>query len=209
MDPEAVYYWLDVYSKCSDDDVILEFLKSEDFLLSMKNQFDIATFDAEDPQYPDDDNYFLTEDNQLIIEYKENFNQVSELKELIRRLYSDLGVENAYAFLFKMVVDSYHIMEEQNFEEKKNRLRDYGFVDYFDALEYQAPMQSEKQIFDFVKSKKGLTADLDTVSANQTLHASSLTAYQSGLDSLKEASIRLKEKKAAISPLQFYQTRER
>lgn len=187
VDPEAVYYWLDVYSKCPDDAVILEFLKSEDFLLSMKNQFDIATFDAEDPQYPDDDNYFLTEDNQLIIEYKENFNQVSELKELIRRLYSDLGVENAYAFLFKMVVDSYHIMEEQNFEEKKNRLRDYGFVDYYDALEYQAPMQSEKQIQDFVKNKKGLTADLDSVSANQTLHASSLTAYQSGLDSLKEA----------------------
>ena len=59
IDPQAAAYWMEVYARCSDDDVILEYVKSEDFLLSMKNQFTIDTFDVDDPMYPDDDNYFL------------------------------------------------------------------------------------------------------------------------------------------------------
>ncbi len=72
LDPESVYYWIDVYSKCRDEDVVLEFVKSEDFLLGLKNQFTIYTFDVEDPEYPEKDNYFLTEDNLLVVEYPEN-----------------------------------------------------------------------------------------------------------------------------------------
>lgn len=186
IDVNAAYRWMEIYAKVSDDDVILEYVKSEDFLLSMKNQFVVQTFDVEDPMYPDDDNYFLTEDNQLLIEYPEDFTMIQELKEMIRRLYSEQGVENAYAFLFKMVVDSYQLMEEEAYTQKKERLRDYGFVDYFDALEYNAPYLKESQVDDFIKNKKGLTADLDALSANQTLHASSLVPYQSGMDSLKD-----------------------
>jgi hypothetical protein len=137
--------------------------------------------------YPDGDNYFLTEDNLLLIEYPEDFSHVQELKEMIRRLYADLGVENAYAFLFKMVVDSYLLMEEQCYQEKIERLRDFGFVDYFEALEYNAPFMNESQVKDFIKSKQGSTAKLDALSANQSLHASSLVPYQSGMDGLKEA----------------------
>jgi hypothetical protein len=185
LDTNAAYHWMEIYSKVSDDEVVLEYVKSEDFLLSMKNQFVVQTFDVEDPMYPDDDNYFLTEDNQLLIEYPEDFTMVQELKQMIRRLYSEQGVENAYAFLFKMVVDSYQLMEENVYTEKKERLRDFGFVDYFDALEYNAPFMKESHVDDFIRNKKGLTADLDAVSANQTLHASSLVPYQSGLDGLK------------------------
>jgi hypothetical protein len=187
VDPNAAYHWIEVYAKCPDDDIILEFVKSEDFLLTMKNQFTIQTFDVEDPMYPDDNNYFLTEDNQLLIEYPEEFTMVQELKEMIRRLYADIGVEHAYAFLFKMVVDSYQIMEEDAYTQKKERLREFGFVDYFDALEYNSPYFRESQLEDFIKNKKSLTADLDAVSANQSLHASSLTPYQSGMDDLKTA----------------------
>ena len=187
VDPEAAYHWMEIYSKCPDDDVILEYVKSEDFLLSLKNQFTVQTFDVEDPMYPDGDNYFLTEDNQLLIEYPEEFNLVTELKEMIRRLYADLGVENAYAFLFKMVVDSYQLMEEEVYSEKKERLRDFGFVDYFDALAYNSPFLKDTQVDDFIRNKKGLTGDLGALSQNQTLHASSLVAYQSGMDGIKEA----------------------
>lgn len=195
IDPDAAYHWIDIYSKVSDDNVILEFVKSEDFLLSIKNQFIVQTFDAEDPMYPDGNNYFLTEDNQLLIEYPEDFTMVQELKEMIRRLYADIGVENAYAFLFKMVVDSYQIMEEAAYEEKKERLRDFGFVDYFDALQYNAPFMKESQIDDFIKNKKGLTADLDAISANQSLHASSLVPYQSGMDGLKAGLEKVSDEK--------------
>lgn len=195
VDPQAVYYWLDVYSKCSDDEVVLEYVKSEDFLLGLKNQFTIQTFDAEDPMYPDDDNYFLTEDNQLLIAYPEDFNQVQELKEMIRRLYSEMGVENAYAFLFKMVVDSYQIMEETNYQEKKERLRDFGFVDYYDALEYNTAFNSPAQIDSFINSKKALTPALDSMSQNQSLHATSLVPYQNGMESIKDALNELQDEK--------------
>lgn len=187
VDPEAAYYWMDIYSKCPDDEVILEYVKSEDFLLTLKNQFTIDTFDVDDPMYPDDDNYFLTEDNQLLIAYPDSFQMVQELKELIRRLYSDIGVENAYAFLFKMVVDSYQIMEEDIYQQKKDRLRDFGFVDYFDALEFNAFFHSVEQIDAFIKNKKSLTGQLDSLSANQSLHATSLVPYQNGLDNIKQA----------------------
>ena len=187
VDPQAACYWMEVYAKVADDEVILEYVKSEDFLLSMKNQFTIDTFDVEDPMYPDDDNYFLTEDMQLLIAYQEDFNLVQELKEMIRRLYSDLGVEYAYAFLFKMVVDSYQIMEENNYQEKKERLRDFGFVDYYEALEYNANYNSVAQLDALIKNKKSVTGHLDSLSQNQTLHANSLVPYQHGLESIKDA----------------------
>jgi hypothetical protein len=187
VDPQAVLYWMEVYARCPDDNVILEYVKSEDFLLSMKNQFTIDTFDVDDPMYPDDDNYFLTEDNQLLIAYPEGFELVQELKEMIRRLYSDIGVEYAYAFLFKMVVDSYHIMEEDIYLQKKDRLRDFGFVDYFDALEYNSYFYSLVQIDEFIKQKKIITGQLDSLSANQSLHASTLVPYQHGMDNIKQA----------------------
>lgn len=195
LDPNAAYHWMEIYSKCPDDEIILEYVKSEDFLLTIKNQFIVQTFDAEDPMYPDGNNYFLTEDNQLLIEYPEEFSMVQELKEMIRRLYADIGVENAYAFLFKMVVDSYPIMEEEIYQAKKERLRDFGFVDYFDALAYNSPYMKESQIDDFIKSKKGETGDLDAVSANQSLHASSLVPYQSGMDGLKGALGKIENEK--------------
>jgi hypothetical protein len=195
VDPSSVHHWLDVYSKCPDDKVILEFVKSDDFLLSLKNQFTVQTFDVEDPVYPEGDNYFLTEDNLLLIEYPEDFTLVQELKELIRRLYADLGVENAYAFLFKMVVDSYMIMEEEAYREKNERLREFGFVDYYEALEYNVPLSREAEIMAFIKSKRGVTPDLDPVSANQGLHASSLIPYQQGMDHLKDALSKVKDEK--------------
>jgi hypothetical protein len=187
IDPQAVMYWFEVYAKCPSDEVILEFVKSEDFLLGLKNQFTIDTFDVEDPMYPEGDNYFLTEDNQLLIEYPEDFNLVNELKEMIRRLYSDLGVENAYAFLFKMVVDSYQVMEENSFQEKKDRLRDFGFVDYFEALEYNSCFMSRHQLDQFIDHKKSLTGHLDSNSLNQNLHSTSLIPYQNGMDQIKDA----------------------
>ena len=137
--------------------------------------------------YPDDDNYFLTEDMQLLVQYPDHFNMVRELKDSIKKLYCEMGVENAYAFLFKMVVDSYQIMEETAYQEKIERLREYGFVDYFDAMALNAPFNNKQQINEFIRTKKGQTGSLDAQSANQTLHASSLVPYQNGMGSLKDA----------------------
>lgn len=195
LDPASAFHWMEIYSKCRDEEIVLEYIKSEDFLLTLKNQFTVATFDAEDPMYPEGNNYFLTEDNQLLIEYPEDFTMVPELKSFMRRLYGDIGVENAYAFLFKMVVDSYSEMEENNYEQKKSRLLEFGFVDYYDALEYTASYISQPQVDAFIKGKKGITGNLDAMSANQSLHASSLVPYQVGMEGIKVALDKVQDEK--------------
>lgn len=195
LDPGEAIHWLEIYSRCPDEEIILEYAKSEDFLLTLKNQFTVATFDTEDPMYPDGNNYFLTEDMQLIVEYPEDFSLVQELKEMIRRLYSDMGVENAYSFLFKMVVDSYQIMEETVYQEKVERLRDFGFVDYFEALNFDSFFTQLSQVDEFIAKKEGRTGNLDPISTNQGLHSSMLTPYQSGMDTIRDALAGLQDEK--------------
>ena len=138
VDVFSFEYWIEVYSKVKDLDLVQEFVSSEDFLIYLKSRVNIYTFDVEDPMYPDHDYYFLTDDALLLVEYSEEFRFPNELKFMIRNLYDKMGVENAYSFLFKLVSDSFSILEEEQYQHKKERLREFGFVDYFDALEKTA-----------------------------------------------------------------------
>lgn len=185
FDPATGQYWIEVYGQVKDDAVLLEFLKSEDFLLSIKSQFVVSTFNEEDPEYPEGDNYFITDDNLIMIEYNDDFHHANELKLMVQKLYDNLGVEGAYTFLFKMVADSFTIMEEDIYAEKKERLRDYGFVDYFEALNFETIFPTREQLDTFVTKKKGSTGRVEAISLNQCLHATSLVSYQHGLDDLK------------------------
>ncbi len=187
IDPASANWWLEVYGHCPDQQVRSDYARSEDFLLCLKNQCTIQTFDAEEPEYPDNDNYFLTEDNQLLIEYPEDFAYVSELKQLVKDIYSELGVENGYAHLFKMVSDSYMILEEETYQRKKERLRDFGFVDYYEALELDTLLPSPEAAKTWLRERVGATGDIDDSMKNQTLHSSSLTPYQAGMNDLKDA----------------------
>ena len=101
--------WLFVYSSVPDE-FKYEFVKSPEFALFLKARFNIWTFDVEDPQYPDHDYYFLTECNQLLFEYDENCEYVDQLKDAIKMLYSEEGVEKAYSYLFKIVADQIGMM---------------------------------------------------------------------------------------------------
>ena len=38
LDPQAAFRWLEIYSMVKDEEVVLEYIKSEDFLLTMKNK---------------------------------------------------------------------------------------------------------------------------------------------------------------------------
>ncbi len=202
LDPQSALWWIDVYGSCPDDKVRYDYAQSEDFLLTIKNQCMIQTFDAEEPEYPESDNYFLTEDNLLLIEYPEDFQYVRELKQLIRDLYTEKGVEYAYSHLFKMVSDSYMVMEEDSYQRKKERLRDYGFLDYYDAVELEAIHNSYEKVEAFLKERKGDTGELDDALRNQALHASSLVAYHNGLDGIKEALEQISDTKR-LDYLQF------
>lgn len=187
--------WIEIYSKVQDLNLTQEFVSSEDFLLYLKSRVNIHTFDTEDPWYPDHDFYFLTDDSLLLIEYSEEYKYPNELKYLIRNLYDKLGVENAYSALFKLINDSFAILQEDGFQGKKERLRDFGFVDYFEALEKLHPFASVRQLENFIDEKHTLTPAIDTLSLNQTLHSSALTSFDSEMENVFSELMKVKDEK--------------
>ena len=138
LDVTRFEYWIQAYSLCADEDVLLDFVLSPSFHLYMKSRFNIYTFDVEDPQYPEHDHYFLTEDNLLLFEFHPDYPYIHEMKLFLLNLYSRLGVEQAYTTLFKTVSESFSSFQECEYDEKKRRLDEQGFVDYYDSLESES-----------------------------------------------------------------------
>lgn len=202
VDVNSFEFWIEVYSKVKDLDLVQEFVSSEDFLLYMKSRVNIHTFDTEDPMYPDHDYYFLTDDMLLLIEYSEDYPFPNELKYMIRNLYDKHGVENSYAMIFKLVNDSYSVFQESMYQKKKDRLREYGFVDYYEALEKTNAYVTYKQIDGFILGKTTITPNIDIQGKNQSLHGSALVSFDSDMENiLKELSLVRDEKR--LSYLHF------
>lgn len=202
IDIEHFAFWLDAYTLCSDEKIKTDFVTSEQFLLFLKGRFNIWTFDVEDPMYPEHDNYFLTEDNQLLLEFEDNFHQIEEVRSLIRHLYSIYGVEQAYTFLFKLVSDSFSVLQEEEFQARKERLRDFGFVDYMDALEVENPFANLDVLNLFIKNKNEVTGSLDHISKTQILHNSALTAFKDKFEEVTNELGKLEDPKR-VDYLQF------
>lgn len=177
-------YWLEVYSKCKDDSIVKEFVENEDFLLYLKSRVNVHTFDAEDPEYPDHDNYFLTDDSLLLFEYADDYQYGNELRYFIRHYYDSLGVENAYTSLFKLINESFSYLQETEYVNKKERLREFGFVDYFDAKESLHPFLSFKSLDKFILEKKKLSANIDSKARNQSLHSSALVPFDKEMENI-------------------------
>lgn len=184
IDVVAFEFWIEVYSKVQDLEFTKEFVSSDDFLMYLKSRVNIWTFDTEDPLYPDHDYYFLTDDMLLLVEYSEEYRYPNELKYLIRNMYDKYGVENAYAILFKLVNDSFAIIEEEGYQAKKERLRNYGFVDHYEALEQLHTFITYKQIDNFIFSKVKETANIDTTGKNQSLHSSALVSFDAHMENI-------------------------
>jgi hypothetical protein len=184
VDVDSFEYWLQAYTRIADDDITKEFVSSEDFYLYLKSRVNVHTFDTEDPMYPDHDYYFLTDDNLLLIEYGEEYDYSGELKILIRALYDKLGVEAAYTTLFKLINDSYSSLQEENYQAKKERLREYGFVDYFEASEKLHPYISKSQVTRFINNKSAATGEIDITSQNQSLHSSALVGFNNDMENI-------------------------
>jgi hypothetical protein len=184
VDPASFEYWLEAYSRITDDDINKEFATSEDFYLYLKSRVTIQTFDTEDPMYPDHDYYFLTDDMLLLVEYGEDYQYPNELKIIIKHMYYHLGVEGAYTTLFKLINDSYSAIQEEGFQNKKERLREYGFVDHFEAMEKLHPFISVGQIRKLIKSKSSRTGLIDVRAQNQSLHSSALVSFNVDMEKI-------------------------
>ncbi len=202
LDVDSFSFWLKAYSLCPDEKIRLEFSKSSEFSLYLKARFNMWTFDVEDPQYPDHDNFFLTDDDLLLFEFDENYNEMGEVKRLILDLYSAQGVEKAYSELFKTVSDSFLSMQEIEFQSKKERLRDVGFVDYYEALEFESPFPNKNMLNNFIKKKVKVTGEIDAFCKNQILPKSSLIAFRDKIGPLEDELNKVTEEKRS-SFLQF------
>ncbi|MFT6070684.1 MAG: hypothetical protein ACJAT2_001354 [Bacteriovoracaceae bacterium] len=186
VDTEEFAFWIQAYATCPDEKVRQEFVGSTEFFLYLKSRFNIWTFDVEDPNYPDHDNYFLTDDNLLLVEFDADFPFVTEIQRFIRELYGERGVEGAYTYLFKLVSASYMDLMEEEYQEKKERLRDLGFVDYYDSLTVESTFANLSLLENFIRKKQPSTANLDSKIANQNLHGSAITSYKNKMDAFSD-----------------------
>lgn len=195
VDVDNFTYWTRVYDRCSSDELKFEFASSEQFLLFFKSRLTVKTFDVEDPQYPDHDYYFLTEDNLLLVEYDESFEEVDEVKSLIKKLYAKLGVEHAYSLLFKVLVDSFYLMQEDEFEFKKRRLEEHGFVDYMKALELTSSFGSLKSMQSYIRSKKSKVAESSFLASSSLYKSYDLSLYKKSFSEMDEELSKVKSHK--------------
>lgn len=202
VDVDTFDFWVQAYSVCPDDEIRSEFFKSNDFIIYLKNRFNIWTFDAEEPEYPDHDNYFLTDDNLLLFEFHSGYALADEVRSLVRQYYGEVGVEQAYTTLFKMVSDGAISQAEEEYRFKKERLRDFGFVDYFEALELISAFPKMEVLKSFLSKKTILTPRLDPNALKQALHHSSVASYKGKIDSLSQEMDKVSER-ARIDYLTF------
>jgi hypothetical protein len=195
-------FWPVVYNLVTDDQVKKDFVTSEQFLLFIKSKFNIWTFDAEEPEYPDHDNYFLTDDGMLLFEFDEDYPYVSEVRELVKHLYYEFGVEYAYTFLFKMVSDSFLILQEEEYQKRKERMRDVGFVDYLDALEMENPFINIDFLNLYLQKKTEHKVELGPISKSQNIHNSALVAFKDKFKNVIDELLQI-EDQSRLDYLQF------
>ncbi|MEE2670059.1 MAG: DUF6178 family protein [Bdellovibrionota bacterium] len=195
VDYNSFDFWIESYAKVKEPEIIEDFVSAEDFALYLRSRVNVYTFDVEDPEYPDHDFYFLTDDSLLLIEYGEDYPNPNELKYLIRHLYDKMGVEKAYAHLFKIVNDSHLELEEAQYQAKKERLKDYGFVDYFDAMESLVDFPSYPAMDRFINERKAVTAEVSKLSQNQSLHHSAVTGFNEDQDILMDELAKVEDEK--------------
>lgn len=203
IDANAFNFWIQAYEGCQEEFIRFEMAQSPEFLLFLKARINIWTFDVEEPLYPDHDFYFLTDDSLLLIEYDETFEYAHEVRELIRQLYGTWGVEKAYTFLFKMVSTSYLQLEENEYTLKKERLRDFGFVDYHEALNVDTAFANIAVMDNYLQKKVKSTGEIDRVSHNQILDSTSLRPYEALGDIEKELALLEDEKRQEFLQFNF------
>lgn len=195
LDIEHFEFWTQVYGLIKDEDLVLEFMKASSTLLYLKGRYNIWTFDLEDPMYPDHDNYFLTDDQLLLFEYDATCSDVDEVQAMIRIIYSILGVEEAYAHLFKMVADSFLEFKEEEFNFKKGRLADFGFVDYYDALAFIATFSNTSLINKFINNKIISTPTTSSVGQMQSVNPSGVMAFAQKKSDLHDELLKIEDEK--------------
>lgn len=187
LDPQGASKIMELYAQCGDPQTIQKFSTSEAFLLFLKARLHLHTFDVENPIYPDHDYYFLTEDRLFLVEYDEDFLYASELKFILKNLYAKLGVEKAYRKIYGLIMDTYSGLEEEEFQKRQDRLRDYGIPNYIEAKHLTHSFSSLKQIENLIeRRKKEKMTQVSELLKNQSLHYQMTQAFSEGIETLEK-----------------------
>ncbi len=151
-DLESFEKWIEIVYSTQDISLCGDFVTNDNFKLFLKGKFNIYSFDNEHPVYPDHDNFFITDDFSFLIEYEENFKLVDEFKYLMTNFYAQLGVEKSQLELMTIISDSYFDIQETEYNLKRDRLDEVGYVDYYEALKANQIL-GPKKIEQLIKSR--------------------------------------------------------
>ncbi len=195
VDIESFDFWNVVYNLTEERKIKEEFVNNEQFLLFLKGRFTISTYDLEQPRDIPHENFFLTDDNAFLFEYGDDFEHGNEIQTLIRVLYADLGIEKTFSLFMTLISDTFSVFQENEYKFKRERLKDYGFVDYFDALDFIGIFRSLSSIDSFIRNKSVTTGTIDEIGQGQSLHSTALTPYQAGMEDLSLELGKLKDQK--------------
>ncbi len=144
--------WCVYIFRTQDFKVIKDLVTAKDFLVYLKGRFVITLFDQEDPIYPEHDNFFITDDDQFILEFDKNFTYVQEIKSLLKHFYAHYGVEMARDLLISLIPESFLGLQEESYINKRERLREIGHIDYYEALELKS-IFTFKSLESFINKK--------------------------------------------------------
>jgi hypothetical protein len=82
-------------------------------------------------------------------------------------------------------VDSFLVEQEDLYQDKKERLRDFGFVDYYEALEKLSCFYRLGDLDSFIIKKNKYKGRLESDMLNQTLHSSTVAAFNDDLKAIQ------------------------
>ncbi|MDB9787169.1 DUF6178 family protein [Bacteriovoracaceae bacterium] len=153
--PSQFRSWIKTYELVNDDTVQKQFLLSWDFLLYLRSVFRISTYDIEEGESPQHDNFFVTDDTSFLLEFDPSFDDLQTVQNLVRIMYSLFDTQVIHTLFLQLINENYTSWEFELYEQKKNRLDEIGYIDYYDALEVFSPLHSSSRIQKFISKKHG------------------------------------------------------
>ncbi len=208
-DLESFEKWLEIIYSTQDLKLCGEFVTNDNFKLYLKGKFNIYSFDNEHPVYPDHDNFFITDDFSFLIEYEENFKLVDEFKYLMTNFYAQLGVEKSQLELMTIISDSYFDIQETEYNLKRGRLDDVGYVDYYEALKANQILSLQKieKLIDARLKKSYIATEVDEQSNFEGYKLEATKKFDSIEDEIKAELIKVEDEKVLkFLPIDYIRT---
>ncbi|MCB9476010.1 MAG: hypothetical protein H6685_04005 [Deltaproteobacteria bacterium] len=139
-------HWFAVMMDFSDD-AFIRHVKNMDLgfiVLFAKRHMEVMRFDELiDSDVPLGPNTFMPPDRRHLITYHGTEDQIRLVHEFTQRLYR-LDNQFYYYLIEAVVWEAVTNIEEDAFQDRKGRMADRGFPDYFDAIEVLAPIDVAK-----------------------------------------------------------------